>query len=137
MARLLHWKTTLAMASFYAAVAALLLAFVRDTTALLALLFVVFSLVLLAGNLFVRAREGRAQRSGAPGAGAVPGTLPAGGVQDVRTVESVRGMRVDGGVQRIRVEGSVQRSRAAGDRPEMRMTRDLPAGERGDGGGGP
>lgn len=106
MARLLHWKTTVAMASFYAVVAALLLAFVRDTTALLAMLFVAFSLVLLAGNLFVRAREVRAQRAGGRGSGAVPDMQTGGGVQDMWTAGNVQDMRTAGGLPDMPEDGS-------------------------------
>ena len=57
MARLLHWKTTAAMAAVYAALAAPLLYFIRDATVLVAVLFVLFALVLLAGNIYVRAKD--------------------------------------------------------------------------------
>ena len=71
MAWVLHRKTTAAMAAFYAAVAALLLYFIHDATLLAVALFVVFTLVLLAGNMYVRqgAREdgnGRMARNLAP-----------------------------------------------------------------------
>jgi len=54
MAWVLHRKTTAAMAASYVAAASLLVYFIRDATQLAVPLFIVFSLVLLAGNMYVR-----------------------------------------------------------------------------------
>jgi hypothetical protein len=55
MAWVMHGKTTAAMATFYAASAALLFYFIRDATTQVAVLFVLFALVLVAGNIYVKA----------------------------------------------------------------------------------
>ena len=60
MAGMPHWKTTVAMAAFYAVAAVLLFFAVRDQTTVVVALFVLFALVLLAGNMYVRSGE-RAQ----------------------------------------------------------------------------
>jgi len=52
----MHRKTTAAMATFYAASAALLFYFIRDATTQVAVLFVLFALVLVAGNMYVRTK---------------------------------------------------------------------------------
>ena len=56
MAWVMHRKTTAAMATFYAASAALLFYFIRDATTQVAVLFVLFALVLVAGNMYVRTK---------------------------------------------------------------------------------
>lgn len=68
MAWVLHRKTTAAMAAFYAAVAVPLFYLLHDTTTLAVALFILFSAVLLAGNLYLRARTG-GPGQGAPGKG--------------------------------------------------------------------
>lgn len=61
MAAVLRWKLSAAMATSYAALAAVLIYFVRDQTAVLAALVLLFALELLAGNVYVKALgEGRA-----------------------------------------------------------------------------
>jgi hypothetical protein len=57
MAWVLHWKISAAMAASYAAAAALFLYFIRSTTTIVAVLIILFALVLLAGNMYVRAME--------------------------------------------------------------------------------
>jgi len=64
------------MASFCAAVAAPLVLFIGDTTALLANLLAAFALALLAGNLHVRSRYRAERAPGARGAAGPEGARP-------------------------------------------------------------
>lgn len=63
---MVHPKTTAAMAAFYIAVAAVMAYFIRETLPLVAALLVLFSLVLLAGNMHVRAGAMAKRRDGIP-----------------------------------------------------------------------
>jgi hypothetical protein len=80
MARVRHWKISAAMAASYAGVAALLIYFIRDQNAVVAALVILFALVLLAGNLYVRA-QGAGRRAQAPpdGGSGSPSRHPAHG----------------------------------------------------------
>lgn len=62
MAWIIHWKTTAAMAAVYAAIAALAVLLVRDTTTAAVILVSAFGLVLLCGNIYLRF-EGRTKKA--------------------------------------------------------------------------
>jgi len=70
MAWVLQWKTTAAMGVSYAALAVILVYFIRDGTTVLFLLFFAFALVLFAGNMYLRVGgRGRGKGFGGRGTG--------------------------------------------------------------------
>ncbi len=69
MAWVAHWKLTAAMAAFYAVVAALIVYFAGDAALAAPALLVLFSLVLLAGNIYIGRKDRVQGNDRGPGAG--------------------------------------------------------------------
>lgn len=62
MTFVMHWKATLAMTAGYIAIAAMALAFIRDTMLASVVLFISFFSILFVGNLFLRHRQSMPSR---------------------------------------------------------------------------